>query len=173
MQIGSLGSYVSAFTTARSAGVASPAGDGDFASALATVASAGTSSVGGAVPDEDRYAPRPGQDLSYLTPDDRRMIKAATGYVISSDGVVQNPTPGQVVDPFIAVLASDRVQGNVSGSSVTPDYLRQVFAKYGNNLQNANMAFNPAYLDRALDYLAQTEKDRSDGTSRSSFSVGA
>jgi DNA-binding MurR/RpiR family transcriptional regulator len=78
-----------------------------------------------------------------------------------------------VVDPFIAVLASDRVQGNVSGSSVTPDYLRQVFAQYGSSLQNPNMAFNPAYLDRALDYLAQTDKQRSEGVLRSSFSVGA
>jgi hypothetical protein len=173
MNVGSAGSYFQALNPLSGAapGVNPAKGKAanDFAAALTDVAGpAGSPSIS----DEDRYAPQPDQDLSYLTPDDRRMIKASTGYVVSSDGKITNPTPGKAVDSFISILASERRQGNVTGATVTPSYLQGLFAKYGNDSQNANAAFNPDYLGKALKYLADSEKQKAaDGLPRQSLNV--
>lgn len=97
------------------------------------------------------------------------MITAATGFIISSDGVVQNPVPGKSVDNFISELATERQLGRLQGE-VTPDYLTGLFSKYS---QDPDAALNPAYLDAALSFIDARDHRRAEDTApRSSFNLG-
>jgi hypothetical protein len=150
-------------TTASSASSAPSASAVGFAAALEKVALPAS--------DATRFAPNDRSTLSYLTPADRELIQAATGFVISSDGVVQNPVPGKSVDNFVSQLAMDRYNGKLTGE-VTAGYLKEQFAKYSGPAAG-NSAFDQAYLDAALSFLEARDRRRAeDSTPRSSFNVG-
>jgi hypothetical protein len=166
--------------TPRNAGTAKQSAPDGFAAALekatvtpaqapATGFAAALEKVGLPAADAARYAPNERSTLSHLTPADRELISASTGFVISSDGVVQNPN-GRVVDNFIAELAVERATGRLEGA-VTSGYLKDLFAKYRNGGESA---LNPAYLDAALAFMeARDQRRAEDPTPRSSFTIGA
>jgi hypothetical protein len=158
-------------TTAQQSGVKErlgAAGSGSAATAAAFAAE--LEAVHVPASDSTRYAPDGVQLLSWLTPDDRQMIAAATGLVISSDGEIQNPRPDQgAVDPFVAVLASERMNGRLEGDATKP-YLQTLFDQYGPG--TGNSAFDQSYLEKLFDYIDERSQRRAEAiTPPSSFSV--
>lgn len=127
--------------------------------------------VGLPASDATRYAPNDRSSLSHLTPADRELIQASTGFVVSSDGVVQNPAR-KTVDPFLATLSFERQSGRLEGP-VTATYLKDLFAQYSDPVKTPNRAFDPAHLDAALSFMDARDRQRAENpTPRSSFNVG-
>jgi hypothetical protein len=104
------------------------------------------------------WADDPNNVLAHLTADDRALIKKATGFVVSPDGVVLNPKGMEAVDPFIVELAGDRMSGMLKGD-VTAGYLNDMFAKYTAHPET-NVHLDPNYLTRSLQYLADQNRDK-------------
>lgn len=167
--------------SARSAAATQSPSAVGFAAALGQVAApasttaapsgfaAALEKVGLPASDAARFAPNERSTLSYLTPADREMVQAATGLVVSSDGIVQNPRWGEGMDNFVSALASERYNGRIEGE-VTSGYLKDLFAKYN---VGGTTTFDPAYLDAALSFMDARDQRRSeDPTPRSSFSLG-
>jgi hypothetical protein len=142
------------------------AATGDFGAALASASTAQTlpSEVG----DAERYAPRPGSTLSYLTPADRQMLAAATGFQVSSDGVVQNPGP-HPVHPMLLEIAINRMNGRLEGD-VTSSFLTDLFAKYKGDAVLGSF-FTDDVLGKALDHLSGERRRREGGEPASNFSM--
>jgi hypothetical protein len=171
MQIGHVGAYVQPLALrGHTPGAATPTGavgaTDSFRATLAGVA-AGTTT---AIDDAQRYAPRPGNTLTYLTPADRQMLAAATGFEVSSDGVVQNPGR-KPVHPLILQVATDRQNGRLQGD-VTEAYLTEVFKTYRDD-DVMGSSFTDDVLSRALDHLANQRQRRADGVILSSFNMRA
>ena len=93
--------------------------------------------------------PESASSLTVLTADDRALIKAATGYEVSSSGVVTNAAIDEV-EPFISTLASDRAAGRLRGEITLP-YLNGLVAR-----SNAN----PDYLSGAVEYLKPRGREK-------------
>ncbi|MGY1843011.1 hypothetical protein [Modestobacter sp. SYSU DS0875] len=119
--------------------------------------------------DAQRYAPNGDNLLSYLTPGDRQLLQAATGYEISSDGTVLNPGK-EPVDSMIVIMAIHRQNGQLQGE-VTSGYLTGLFRQYAGSSDMA-ASFSPDRLNKALDLLADRDAQRAQGVTRSSFNVG-
>ena len=96
-----------------------------------------------------KAAPAPRDLLSHLTAGDRKVIAAATGVQLTSSDVMTKAR-AEAVPPWnlIMAIASDRRSGTLQGD-ITPGYLSAVFATHA----NAEMPFNPLYLNAALLYL--------------------
>ncbi|RBY84145.1 hypothetical protein [Blastococcus sp. TF02A-30] len=142
------------------------AATGDFGAALASASAA--QELPSEVSDADRYAPRPGSLLSYLTPADRQMLAAATGFQVSSDGVVQNPGP-HPVHPLLSEVAINRMTGHLEGGA-TASYLTDLFAKYKGDAELGSF-FTDDVLGKALDHLSGERRRRESGDPASNFSL--
>ncbi|RBY78599.1 hypothetical protein DQ239_08640 [Blastococcus sp. TF02-09] len=118
--------------------------------------------------DAQRYAPQPGNSLTFLTPADRQMLAAATGSTISSDGVVQSSVR-QPVHPLILEIAMDRESGRLQGD-VTPSYLTDLFGKYKHDAALGS-SFTDDVLGKALDHLSSERRRREGGEPASNFSL--
>ena len=168
MQVGPANSYFHSVSAARSSGaspsVSASSASSGFAAALASVAAKPV------VNDAQRYAPSGDSLLSHLTPADRELLQAATGFEISSDGTVMNPKYGESVDPMIMVVAMQREDGSLKGE-LTGEYLTGLFKQYAGE-SNMAASFNPDRLEKALDVLADRDARRAQGVRPSSFDVG-
>lgn len=168
MQIGPANSYFPSLSAVRQSGpspiATSSVTSSGFEAALAAVAPQPK------VSDAQRYAPQEGNLLSYLTPADRQLLQAATGFEISSDGQVMNPIYGESVDSLIVEVANARYYGELTGE-VTGDYLKGMFAKYAGS-ESMAASFSPERLEKALELLADRDARRAEGVRPSSFNVG-
>ena len=168
MQIGSATSYFPSLSAMRQSAPSpiapSPATGSGFEAALAAVTPQPK------VNDAQRYAPQVGNLLSYLTPADRELLQAVTGFEVSSDGQVMNPGK-DTVDDLIVEVANARYYGELTGE-VTGDYLKGMFAKYAGS-ENMAASFSPERLEKALDLLADRDARRAQGVRPSSFNVSA
>ena len=167
MQIGPAASYFPSLSAVRQSDPAptttSPATSSGFEAALAAVAPQPT------VSDAQRYAPQGDSLLSYLTPADRQLLQAVTGFEISSDGQVMNPGE-DTVDDLIVAVANARYHGELKGD-VTGAYLTGLFEQYAGS-ENMAASFSPERLEKALDLLADRGAQRTQGVRLSSFDVG-
>jgi hypothetical protein len=170
VQIGPATSYFPSLTAMRqstpSPTASSPATGSGFEAALAAVTPQPTT-----MSDAQRYAPQDGNLLSYLTPADRQLLQAVTGFEVSSDGQVVNPDYSKSVDDLIVEVANARYYGELTGE-VTGDYLKGMFAKYAGS-ENMAASFSPERLQKALDLLADRDARRAQGVRPSSFNVSA
>ncbi len=124
-------------------------------------------SVGLPSGDWATYWPDSSAELSWLTPVDREMIHATTGWLVASDGQVKAPR-GRPVDPFIRAVAADRVGGEFR-LELTAQYVADLIEHHD---AAGGEQIDRRYLDKALDFFAaQAHRRAEDPFFRTSFTL--